>query len=88
MVAGSVPRGTAGPRAAPGRRPPRRLTAVDSVHGSTNTRTGTLDVPGATLYYEVTGTGPLLLISQSGDADTRRGGDLTERLAEDHTVVT
>jgi pimeloyl-ACP methyl ester carboxylesterase len=53
-----------------------------------NTRTGTLDVPGATLYYEVTGTGPLLLISQSGDADTRRGGDLTERLAEDHTVVT
>jgi hypothetical protein len=27
-------------------------------------------------------------ISQSGDADTRRGGDLTERLAEDHTVVT
>lgn len=53
-----------------------------------NVKTGVLDVPGATLYYEVTGTGPLLLISQSGDADTRRGADLTERLAEDHTVVT
>lgn len=47
-----------------------------------------LRVPGATLYYEVRGTGPLLLISQSGEGDAGRSADLAGRLAGDHTVVT
>lgn len=33
----------------------------------TTTTTGLLRVPGASLYYEVRGTGPMLLISESGD---------------------
>ncbi|OUC91724.1 alpha/beta fold hydrolase [Streptosporangium minutum] len=49
---------------------------------------GTLPVPGATLYYEVRGTGPLLLILQGGDGDAGRSADLVDRLVGDHTVVT
>ncbi|WP_371783993.1 alpha/beta fold hydrolase [Streptosporangium subroseum] len=50
--------------------------------------TGMLHVPGAHLYYEVRGTGPLLLVSQSGEGDAGRSVDLVDRLVEDHTVVT
>ncbi|MFC7649111.1 alpha/beta fold hydrolase [Streptosporangium lutulentum] len=52
------------------------------------TKTGLLDVPGALLHYEVRGTGPLLLISQSGEGDAGRSVDLVDHLVEDHTVVT
>ncbi|MEJ3748140.1 alpha/beta hydrolase [Actinomycetes bacterium KLBMP 9797] len=50
--------------------------------------TGTLPVPGATVHYEVRGTGPVLLISQSGEGDANRSTDLVDHLAADHTVVT
>ena len=50
--------------------------------------TGMLHVPGARLYFEVRGTGPLLLISQSGEGDAGRSVDLVDQLVEDHTVVT
>ncbi|MER7440869.1 alpha/beta fold hydrolase [Micromonospora avicenniae] len=53
-----------------------------------STRTGTLSVPGADLYYEVRGTGPLLLISQSGEGDANRSSDLVDHLTADYTVVT
>ncbi|MFL6120649.1 alpha/beta fold hydrolase [Actinophytocola sp.] len=53
-----------------------------------DTKTGTLPVPGASLYYEVRGSGPLLLIAQGGDGNAARGADLADRLAADHTVVT
>ncbi|MEV8631164.1 alpha/beta hydrolase [Streptosporangium sp. NPDC051023] len=53
-----------------------------------DTQAGTLPVPGADLYYEVRGTGPVLLISQSGEGDAGRSVDLVDRLTEDHTVVT
>ena len=33
------------------------------------TKTDLLPVPGASLYYEVRGSGPVLLISQSGEGD-------------------
>jgi pimeloyl-ACP methyl ester carboxylesterase len=56
---------------------------------TTETRTtGTVPVPGATLYYELRGTGPLLLVSQSGEGDARRSDDLVDRLVADHTVLT
>ncbi|MEV3963596.1 alpha/beta fold hydrolase [Nocardia sp. NPDC050193] len=50
-------------------------------------RTGRLPVPGATLYYEIHGSGPLLLLLQGGDGNTARGADLAARLAADYTVV-
>ncbi|MDX3518293.1 alpha/beta hydrolase [Streptomyces scabiei] len=50
--------------------------------------TGTLAVPGAALHYQVRGTGPLLLISQSGEGDADRSTDLVGRLADSYTVVT
>ncbi|MGP3959851.1 alpha/beta fold hydrolase [Nonomuraea sp. 3N208] len=57
----------------------------------TNARTlatGRLPVPGASLYYEVRGTGPMLLISQSGEGDAGRSIDLVDQLTADYTVVT
>lgn len=50
--------------------------------------TGTVPVPGATLYYELRGSGPLLLISQSGEGDAGRSVDLVGHLVADHTVLT
>jgi len=50
--------------------------------------TGTLTVPGAVLHYEVCGTGPLLLISQSGEGDADRTTDLVAHLTDSYTVVT
>ncbi|WP_405935643.1 alpha/beta hydrolase [Streptomyces sp. NBC_00726] len=47
-----------------------------------------LATDGATLYYEVRGTGPLLLIAQSGEGDAGRSTDLVDRLADRYTVVT
>lgn len=46
-----------------------------------------LDVPGGNLYYEVRGSGPLLLVI--GQPMTSAPfGPLADFLAEDHTVVT
>ncbi|MFI6517512.1 alpha/beta fold hydrolase [Spirillospora sp. NPDC050679] len=50
--------------------------------------TGTLLTSGATLYYEMRGTGPMLLISQSGEGDAGRSKDLVDQLTVDYTVVT
>ncbi|MBW5485945.1 alpha/beta fold hydrolase [Streptomyces bambusae] len=60
-------------------------TETENANGA---RAGLLQVPGAELYYEVRGSGPLLLIAQSGEGDAGRSVDLVDRLAEDHTVVT
>lgn len=51
-------------------------------------QTATLPVPGAELYYEVRGHGPVLLISQSGEGDARRTDELVRRLEDEFTVVT
>ncbi|GHA97640.1 alpha/beta fold hydrolase [Streptomyces termitum] len=50
--------------------------------------TGLLPVDGATLYFERRGSGPLLLVSQSGEGDARRTADLVDALAGDFTVLT
>ncbi|MEV4381316.1 alpha/beta hydrolase [Streptosporangium sp. NPDC049644] len=55
---------------------------------NTGTKSGTLPVPGASLYYEVSGSGPLLLIAQGGDGNTERTTGLVGRLVADYTVVT
>jgi pimeloyl-ACP methyl ester carboxylesterase len=48
----------------------------------------TLKVPGATLYYEVRGAGPVLLCISGGPTDAGMFTDLAERLADRYTVVT
>ncbi|MBE1494820.1 pimeloyl-ACP methyl ester carboxylesterase [Amycolatopsis lexingtonensis] len=48
----------------------------------------TLDVPGATLTYDVTGSGPVLLLVPGGAADSTMFAPIRPLLAEDHTVVT
>ncbi|WP_219518468.1 alpha/beta fold hydrolase [Nonomuraea ceibae] len=52
------------------------------------TTTGYLPVPGASLYYEMRGNGPTLLIAQSGEGDAGRSADLVDQLADAYTVIT
>jgi pimeloyl-ACP methyl ester carboxylesterase len=47
----------------------------------------TVRVPGATLYVEVRGSGPVLLCISGGPTDAGMFADLAERLADRYTVV-
>jgi pimeloyl-ACP methyl ester carboxylesterase len=47
----------------------------------------TLEVPGATLYYELRGSGPVLLCISGGPTDAGMFSDLARRLADRYTVV-
>jgi pimeloyl-ACP methyl ester carboxylesterase len=47
----------------------------------------TLKVPGATLYYEVRGSGPVLLCISGGPTDAGMFTDLAARLADRYTIV-
>jgi pimeloyl-ACP methyl ester carboxylesterase len=49
--------------------------------------THTLAVPGARLTYDVTGSGPVLLLIPGGAADSTMFAAIGPLLAEDHTVV-
>ncbi|MDQ3411425.1 MAG: alpha/beta hydrolase [Chloroflexota bacterium] len=51
------------------------------------TTSATLSVPGATIYYEVRGAGPVLLIIPGGPQDAGVFTDLAQRLADRYTVV-
>jgi pimeloyl-ACP methyl ester carboxylesterase len=51
-------------------------------------QTATLKVPGATLYYEIRGSGPVLLCITGGPTDAGMFTDLAGRLADRYTVVT
>lgn len=51
-------------------------------------RTDTLKVPGASLYYEVRGSGPVLLLMPGGPADAAAFRNIAGLLASDYTVVT
>jgi pimeloyl-ACP methyl ester carboxylesterase len=48
----------------------------------------TLQVPGASLYYEVRGAGPVLLMIPGGPMDAEGFKDIANRLADTYTVVT
>jgi pimeloyl-ACP methyl ester carboxylesterase len=50
-------------------------------------RSATVKVPGATLYYEVRGTGPVLLILQAGEGDAGRTSQLVDQLVDYYTVI-
>lgn len=49
---------------------------------------GTFALPGASLYYEVRGAGPSLLIIPSGNGDAAPFGPMAQALAERYTVIT
>ncbi len=51
-------------------------------------RTDTLRVPGATLHYEVSGTGPVLLLIPGGPADAGGFAPIKNVLSDRYTVVT
>ncbi len=51
-------------------------------------RTDTLKVPGATLHYEVCGTGPVLLLIPGGPADAGGFAPIREVLSDRYMVVT
>jgi len=52
------------------------------------TKSNTLKVPGASLYHEVRGSGPVLLLICGGVYDAGGYAPLAERLADRYTVVT
>jgi pimeloyl-ACP methyl ester carboxylesterase len=52
------------------------------------TKTETLKVPGANLYYEVRGSGPVLLMMPGGPADATAFRKIAGQLAQHYTVVT
>lgn len=49
--------------------------------------TGMLDVPGASLYYEVRGSGPALLLIATGNGDAAPFEPLADQLADRYTVI-
>ena len=51
-------------------------------------KTATLSVPGASLYYEVRGSGPVLLMMPGGPADANVFRNIAGDLATDFTLVT
>jgi len=56
-------------------------------HYMDESRADQLRVPGARLYYEVQGTGPLLLMLQGGDGDADAMDALAKHLVEGYTVL-
>ena len=55
---------------------------------STPTKTDQLKVPGASIYYEVRGAGPVLLMMPGGPADAGAFRNIAGYLASGYTVVT
>jgi pimeloyl-ACP methyl ester carboxylesterase len=51
-------------------------------------KTETLQVPGASLYYEVRGSGPVLLMIPGGPMDADGFKGIADRIADTYTVVT
>ena len=63
---------------------PAGSTGADDAHPTT---TATLQLPGARLYYEVYGRGPVLLLIPGGPADAGVFAELAGFLADRYTVV-
>ncbi|GII81252.1 putative hydrolase YraK [Sphaerisporangium rufum] len=53
-----------------------------------STKRATLAVPGARLYYELCGSGPLLLVLQGGEGDAGRTAALVRELRDRYTMLT
>src|SRR2546425_9181868 len=77
---------TAGGIAATGSRAEER--SLRMTIGINPARVDTLKVPGARLYYEVRGSGPVLLMIPGGPADAGMFAGIAPILADRYTVVT
>lgn len=51
-------------------------------------KTGTLDVPGASLHYEIYGAGPTLLMISPGHGDSGAYSSVAEILSDEYLVLT
>ncbi|WP_042457251.1 alpha/beta fold hydrolase [Neobacillus dielmonensis] len=51
-------------------------------------KNGILSVPGANLYYEVRGSGPLLLMIHGGGGEAEKFDKVADHLADKYTVIT
>jgi pimeloyl-ACP methyl ester carboxylesterase len=60
---------------------------VVSRQDGSSVESGSLEVPGAGLYYEIRGTGPLLLLIHGGASDAQAFDWIAPALAEDYTVL-
>ena len=58
------------------------------MHSAATVKTNNLNVPGANIYYEVRGSGPVLLMIPGGPADARAFRRIAEQLDSQYTVVT
>lgn len=58
------------------------------MQATTTFRSDTLTVPGAEIYYEVRGSGPVLLLMPGGPADATTFRKMENDLARSYTVVT
>src|SRR3954471_7582696 len=56
-------------------------------HADEDTTKDSVTVPGARLYYEATGSGPVLLLIHGAPADAGVFAPIVDLLAEDYTVV-
>jgi pimeloyl-ACP methyl ester carboxylesterase len=54
----------------------------------TESRVDRLLVPGASLFYKMRGTGPLLFMLQGGDGDAESTDALADRLVDRYTILT
>ena len=68
--------------------PVRRVDDRPRPSGRTSMTAHTLAVPGARLHYEVSGTGPVLLLIPGGPADSGAFTGIRPLLDEHYTVVT
>lgn len=55
---------------------------------SRSVRSGKLEVPGASIYYEVRGSGPILLLIHGGGGDADKFRLIADHLADAYTVLT
>lgn len=55
---------------------------------SRSVRSGKLEVPGASIYYEVRGSGPILLLIHGGGGDVDKFRLIADHLADAYTVLT
>jgi len=65
----------------------RQLTFLPGAFPMDVPTSHSLTVSGATLYYEIRGTGPLLLLIPGGNGDAGTFDQIAERLADRYTVV-
>lgn len=64
------------------------ISQITGATTMTDAKSAMLKVPGASIYYEVRGSGPLLLMIGGGPQDAGVFADLARQLAGQYTVVT